>query len=227
MPALDYQSNDDLKPVPQPEDLQKPEKAGAHDVTVEARLLARRALDLYLRDNLAPEQIAVEMGIPYFTVLAWFTAGRWVNRRKELERAERAEATRRYDTAVTLARPGTAKEQLERGALAEKLVELSIREMLEAVESKVYRPKPSELKQLMEALAAATSIRARAVGLDAKSAADANAEAASELEERQSYVMGAKLGKIEDKTSDIVLVDDAMPTGELPVSQPAPPSKAP
>lgn len=120
------------------------------------------AFTLYMRDHLTPSEIAITLKRDFNEVLRWFRQGRWVTRKRELDmvRVEAAQQARKVLVAENAVK--VVKQQLEDGERAEKI----LRGAMEDAETS--RLGPRDLKFLMDAFAAATSIRAKIVGISDK-----------------------------------------------------------
>jgi hypothetical protein len=144
-----------------------------------------------------PLELADRFNRPLLEVLHWFKEGGWVKQRRELVAAAKEHQDQSYREVIVNQRLRTVLKQLATGEELEKLVDRVIEDAKNGTLTNSVgvpaRLSPGMLKTLAEAASIAASLRAKAVGLTEKVAADASAAAAAEAPQQRMglLVIGA------------------------------------
>lgn len=169
-----------------------------HEVGVLRSSVRAQMFREYLQDpDATPATLAAKHGVALLDVMNWFREGRWVTAKRELYNTATQEADRQHAALVAKMRPTAVIELVAKGIAMENLVAREIERLADAGAPIL----PSMLRALAEALARATEIRAKALGLTEKATAEAAAVAQEEHPVKRILEMSA--GPIEPGPIDI------------------------
>jgi len=154
--------------------------------------------DFMADESATPSSLAAKYNVSLLDVLHWVRQGSWIAAKRELYDTATQEANRQHAALVAKMRPQAVIDLLAKGIAMENLVAREIERLTKEPDRVI---KASDLKGLAEALARATEIRAKALGLTEKASADATAVAQEEHPIRRMLEMDA--GPIEPGPIDV------------------------
>ena len=121
-----------------------------------------KAFELFMKEQKRPVEIATELGLELSVVVRWFASNRWLARKKEQDQVSIDINQHTHKTLIAEEKVKVAKEHLIIGENLEKQLVAAAKEL------EGSPMKPRELKDLADAVASATAIRARVVGISDK-----------------------------------------------------------
>lgn len=126
--------------------------------------LVARAYELFLNSEMGFMEIAMELQVPRVEIARWSKEGNWIERKKAIEKELMYEAESRFRDFRIKNKLVEAKNQLELGKQGEDVIRMLIEELKKQLSSG-KKVSPIHMKQLMDALSAASGVAARAIGL--------------------------------------------------------------
>lgn len=187
-----------MKPSPQP----KAGSAVSSSLTVKDLVFSE-----FLTADTTPEELAVKHNVSLFEVLAWFRKNDWLAKKRSLLGVIRDVQDERYRNLVATERVRVAISQLQIGERVEDLVNSALKKAMD--DSGECFLAPRDIKNLADAAAVATSIRAKVVGLTEKAAADAAVTADPNGQGRQALMRLDAKPIPRDITDEVVIEDGA------------------